>query len=72
MFSLISAVRQLAEVQELKMYKYFVSQHLCVSEIDLTDAKVTAAHFRKGTCKGHACLPSPALVLMSEELHVRV
>lgn len=75
MFSLTAAVRQLEEVQELKIYIYiyFVSQHLCMSEmIGLTDAKVTAAYLGKGTCKGHDCLQSPGSVLMSEDPPVHV
>lgn len=40
--------------------------------IRLTDAKVTAAYLGKGTCKGHACLRSPGLVLMSEDPPVHV
>lgn len=45
----------------------FVYQQCCESELGLMDTKVTAAHFGKGTCKRHACLPSPGSVLMSEE-----
>lgn len=65
-------MRQLEEVQVHKMSTYFVSQHLYVLEIGLTDAKVTAVNFGKGTCKKHACLPIPGLILMSEDRHVFV